>query len=123
MGEETLASVKELLLARIEAIDKVTHERVQGTNRALDLQTAEVSRRLDLLNGEAERLRIIQATYVPREVSDAVTARLETSMKGLTEKIDSLVEFRANIMGKQAVLTGLIALVVSALVVLISRLF
>ena len=50
--------------------------------KALELQAKELSRRLDLLNGEAGRLRDIQTTYLPREVADA---RYEQTNKTLLE--------------------------------------
>ena len=36
--------------------------------KALELQAREYMRRLDDLNHEAERLRIMQTTYLPREI-------------------------------------------------------
>jgi len=45
----------------------VLEERLEGAKEALSLQALEYQRRLDALNGEAERLRQMQSTYLPRE--------------------------------------------------------
>lgn len=50
--------------------DDVIEERFRARDEALHLQAKEYERRLDALNGEAERLRQIQASYIPREVFD-----------------------------------------------------
>jgi hypothetical protein len=62
-------------------------------DKALGISQAELSRRLDLLNGEAERLRNIQATYLPREVADA---RNDSIMKIIIE----LQKYQATMEGK-----------------------
>ncbi len=65
MTEEQL---KELLLSKLGALEKLTEERFDSNKVALKIQAAEYERRLDFLNGEAERLRQMQSTYLPREV-------------------------------------------------------
>jgi hypothetical protein len=61
----------------------VLEERLEGSKDALRLQAAEYERRLDMLNGEAERLRQMQTTYVEKSV-------YEIAHKYLTEKIDAI---------------------------------
>ena len=43
----------------------------EASDMALNLNSSEIARRLEFLNGEAERLRQIQATYLPRELFEA----------------------------------------------------
>ena len=51
--------------------------------RALTLQAEEYRRRLSDLNNEAERLRVMQTTYLPREV-------YESNHSGVVNKIEAL---------------------------------
>lgn len=66
----------------------------------------EISRRLDLLNGEAGRLRSMQETYLPREVA-------ESKFKQLNDDITSLKLYKAEMEGKASswsvVVTALLA--------------
>ena len=65
-------------------------------DKALKLQAKEYQRRLKDLNGEAERLRNIQATYIPREVFEnslkTVSDKTEAAARALAEKQDELVD-------------------------------
>ena len=65
-----------------------------SVRNALDLNSKEISRRLDILNGEADRLRIMQATYVPREIYEAsikdVRQALELSSRDISSKFDAV---------------------------------
>lgn len=56
----------------------------EAMEKALQLQAKEYERRLSDLNGEAGRLRDMQATYVPREVFDTVVKDLEKRIEILT---------------------------------------
>lgn len=56
----------------------------EAMEKALQLQAKEYERRLSDLNGEAGRLRDMQATYVPREVFDTVVKDLEKRIDILT---------------------------------------
>lgn len=56
----------------------------QNADIALKLQAKETERRLDNLNGEAERLRNIQATYLPREVYEANQKELNSKLESLS---------------------------------------
>lgn len=56
-------------------------ERIKGMERALKLQAKEYKRRLKDLNGEASRLRAIQAEYIPREVFDRTINELNSKIQ------------------------------------------
>ena len=82
-----------------EFFERILEER----ERALQIQTEEVKRRLAELNGEAGRLREMQARYVPREVHDSKIGSLE-------EKIRMLELWQSNIIGRMAVISGIASL-------------
>lgn len=80
---------------QFEHLEKLTNEKFRSrdlafeeykiiTQRALELQAKEYERRLDALNGEAGRLRLIQANYIPREVFDAAIKELDKKVEVLT---------------------------------------
>lgn len=64
--------------------DEVFKTKFEAMEKALQLQAKEYERRLSDLNGEAGRLRDMQATYVPREVFDTVVKDLEKRIEILT---------------------------------------
>jgi len=86
MNEE-INSLKELLINKICALEKLTNEQFEALETARDLQAQEYARRLDLLNHEADRLRSMQATYLPREV-------YESQHDELADKVDNLQSFK-----------------------------
>lgn len=57
-----------VLEARIEALDRRVTERVAEMDALRRENKAEFERRLDALNHEAEQLKSMQSTYLPREV-------------------------------------------------------
>lgn len=66
-------SIKEYLELKIayEAAEtKHIRELMEERDKALKVQAKEYERRLDDLNGEAGRLRHMQETYMPRELSE-----------------------------------------------------
>ena len=75
-------------------------------DRALKIQTNEFERRLDDLNGEANRLRSIHTTYLPREV-------YENDIRQIREDIKSLISFKDNLIGRMIVTAGIVAIVAS----------
>jgi len=75
----------------------------KARDQALTIQTTELHRRLTDLNGEAERLRKMQAEYVPRET-------YYSEREKLAKDIEEIKAWKNNMAGRQAV----IALVVSA---------
>src|SRR6185503_1204963 len=80
------------------------------------LQAKEYKRRLSDLNGEAGRLRSIQATYIPREVFEnslkTVSEKTEAAAKSLADKqqelinttITPMVLWQSKLQGKIAVI-------------------
>ncbi len=62
-------------------------EQLQGAKDALALQAREYERRLDILNNEADRLRDIQATYLPRELYEAGHRELTTKIESLQKMV------------------------------------
>ena len=101
--------LKELMNARFDHIQRLIDERHTAMKDAMTASTTEVTRRLDGLNGEADRLKEMQATYVPREV-------YETAVTDLSKSVTELrVALTANdVWGK--VLTASIAGTVSIVV-------
>ena len=79
-------TLKELLTQRIDLLEKLEDERFHNINVAITLQSKETERRLGLLNGEADRLKRMQATYLPREV-------YESNHQLLENKIDTINKF------------------------------
>jgi hypothetical protein len=61
----------------------ILKERIEGMKGALTLQTSEYQRRLDLLNGEAERLRQMQETYLPRETYESKHELLDIKIQNV----------------------------------------
>ena len=97
------------LTTRLAVVEHALQLRMEAAEKALQLQATEYGRRLDYLNGEADRLRAMQSTYVPREVWDAEHKRLLNS-------IDILNSFRDTSTGRNSVLTFIISMGVSLLV-------
>ncbi len=79
-----------------------------AVEKARELQAIEYSRRLEILNGEASRLRDIQATYVPRELYEQ---RHDEIGKAITE----LRRYRDTNLGRQAVIATIIPVIISLL--------
>jgi hypothetical protein len=81
-----------------------------------DLEAKEIARRLDILNGEADRLRQMQATYLPRELYD-------TQCSEFRREIDELRLFRANITGQIVAYSAAIGLALSVITFILSKYF
>lgn len=103
--EETTEKIhaldKELAVERAER----KHE-VMYIEKARGIQAAEYERRLHALNGEAQRLRDIQATYVPREV-------FEGFQKDITREITELKEYKNTAQGRQTIIAVIIPILIS----------
>jgi len=97
---------------KFSSIKKIEKLREQS----LKLQAKEYKRRLSDLNGEAGRLRSIQATYIPREVFEnslkTVSEKTEAAAKSLADKqqelinttITPMVLWQSKLQGKIAVI-------------------
>jgi len=97
-------------LARHDERIKAARREAKLTDRlraiALKIAQAELSRRLEILNGEAGRLREMQATYVPRESFDRFKETAEKESKlafdGVDARIKRLETGGASSIGKSA---------------------
>lgn len=102
----------EVCLARLDERLKAMTENIRRTEeageKALTLATQELHRRLEILNGEASRLREMQATYVPREVFDRYKETQE-------QRISDLENFDANLTGKQWIGGAVIVILAAAI--------
>jgi|ERR1044071_5142591 hypothetical protein len=102
--------------------EKIKHEREQREQRqesyetALKLQAKEYDRRLEALNHEAEQLKKMQATYLPREVGENKIGRLE-------EDVTVLKLWKSNLMGRLAIAGGIIVLVAGLIGAVLARTF
>lgn len=92
------------------AVTNTTHEKdMVRIDTALVLQAKEYERRLDLLNGEASRLRDIQATYLPREV-------YEVFKKDQQNEIYDLKSFKDATIGRQGIIGYIVPTIISAII-------
>jgi hypothetical protein len=80
--------IETLLAAERERVNTV----LKGNSEALRLQHEEYLRRLRDLNGEANRLRTIQETYVPRETYEGYIKEQANAAKSLVERVDASKE-------------------------------
>lgn len=86
MGERIENNLRDELAeakVRVAVLEERQLKDAAAVAQALELQAREYQRRLDALNVEAERLRNVQSSYLPREVFDVSHALTEI-------KIDSL---------------------------------
>ena len=95
-------------IALREYVDKL----FELKDQALNLSSAELSRRLDILNGEAGRLRTMQETYLPREVADS---RFEQ----LLGEVSDLKLYKARMEGMASQTSVIIAYVISTIGILL----
>lgn len=115
MTNSELIHIREIIDLRIKALSDLLEERYKSQEIALNLSTAEYHRRLDLLNGEAARLIAMQATYLPRE-------SFENKFLIIHEQISELKEFRGNVVGRLAMLSGIISFVTTLLTAMLTKL-
>ena len=96
--------------ASIKKIDNIREQ-------SLRLQAREYKRRLQDLNGEAQRLRDMQATYIPREVYEnslqSVLEKTEAAARSVEDRQQELVDKTIQPMHTwQTKLQGKIAIIV-----------
>lgn len=90
--EREIAHIKELFRAELDAV-----------KMAKELQAKEYERRLEILNGEAEQLRDMQATYVPRETFEAFQKQILGIMEGQGKQIIELQNWKSAIVAQIAI--------------------
>jgi hypothetical protein len=92
-------------------------ERIRAAADALNVAQSELHRRLEMLNGEAARLREMQATYIPRETYDRGIEAIEKATRSTEIEVDRRLKLlenqSANDKGKQWV-GGAIVLILAA---------
>jgi hypothetical protein len=93
-----------VLVARLE-------EKAFAASKALEIQTLELRRRLDELNGEAGRLKSMQAHYVSRET-------YESKHEDLVRRINMMESFKANMEGRMWI-GGAVILILAAVIAVI----
>jgi len=108
VSDETIS----VLIARLE-------ERILASDKALTVATNELHRRLEMLNGEAARLREMQASYIPRETYDRGMESLEKSTLASDQEMDRRIKvlenMNANMAGKTWI-GGAIILIMAAVI-------
>lgn len=79
-----------VLEVKLDAEVAITEERFKSRDMAVAGQLGETARRLTELNGEAERLRDVQARYLPREVWDVGLRELRAGGESRDGKLGEL---------------------------------
>lgn len=108
-----LISLKEFLTEKIENLKEVTNLKFDKTEQALQLEATELARRLEILNGEASRLREIQSTYLPRELFEANFNEINKSFVEVNKKIVELELARSEMQGRGQVYTTVVSTTIS----------
>ncbi len=67
-------------------------EKVQGMQKALDLQAEEYERRLTALNGEGERIKEVLKDSIPREVFDRTMSANEQKNDARAKELSAKIE-------------------------------
>lgn len=102
----------EVKFARLE-------ERIVAADKALNVATQELHRRLEMLNGEASRLREMQASYIPRETYDRGVDAIEKATRSMESELDRRLKVletgAANMQGRTWV-GGAIVLILAAII-------
>jgi len=89
-------SEKQSVAIEVQRVE-ITHlrELMNRSEAALALQAKEYERRLSSLNHEAEQLKAMQATYMPREVADSsfneLRARMTSVERNMWKAIGGLI--------------------------------
>tara|TARA_R110000737_G_scaffold48841_1_gene69427 strand:- start:1009 stop:1365 length:357 start_codon:yes stop_codon:yes gene_type:complete len=105
----------QLVEQRFSHIERLTDERARAIQTALELSAKTNDAHFDMLNGSAQKLSDMQMSYVNRELFDARVLSFQNDMK-------ILMEWKANLTGRGAVINGATAAIVAIVVTLISHL-
>lgn len=95
-----------------EYFERILAEYKETMADALSIRSKETERRLDALNGEEERLRNMQTTYLPRTEYVLQHDRLK-------DDIESLKLSRAELQGKASQASVVIAYIISFLSIIL----
>ena len=129
LEEKIEAAHKKFCLWTVDHIDRhaleAERDRVEkeSIRRALDISSAEYARRLDFLNGEAERLREMQMTYILRETYDISHRQLEDKLDTILKELDRLRLVEANMRGQVVAYSAAIALAMSIITFIANHLW
>ena len=85
-----LARLQELFSIQLADVKNLRVEDRQSAQRALDIATAEIARRMEALNGEAKRIQAIEAKTITREAHQLTLAPLEKRVNDLEKDADTL---------------------------------
>ena len=134
-----VAHLKELIFQRIDSIEKIAKIRQEDLDKALDLKSQSDEKHFSLLNGEADRLRSMQVSYIPREVyetniesikvaheqsnreaqkaHDVFVKEIQKQFYDVHSIIVDLQTFRANALGKLTIVSAVVAAMISWVIV------
>jgi len=85
-----LARLQELFSIQLAEVKNLRLEDKAAAQRALDIATAEIARRMEALNGEAKRIQAIEAKTITREAHQLTLAPLEKRVNDLEKDADTL---------------------------------
>ena len=85
-----LARLQELFSIQLADVKNLRVEDKAAAQRALDIATAEIARRMEALNGEAKRIQAIEAKTITREAHQLTLAPLEKRVNDLEKDADTL---------------------------------
>ncbi len=118
MEKDILELKKELALLQkdFNYLKELTDLKFGNVSKANDLYVVEIARRLEMLNGEADKLNKMQTSYLPREV-------YEQNHKYVTNDIESIIEWKNKSQGRNSAIAAFISLVISLIFIFIDKLF
>ena len=85
-----LARLQELFSIQLAEVKNLRLEDKAAAQRALDIATTEIARRMEALNGEAKRIQAIEAKTITREAHQLTLAPLEKRVNDLEGDADTL---------------------------------
>ncbi len=86
-----IISLREYLEHRQDASEKQLEIRLEERDKALGIQAAELSRRLDNLNHQHQQIQGIQLTYLPREIWKQQHDELSDRVDNNDQKLELLL--------------------------------
>jgi len=84
----------------VEHIEKTMKLQFDALRDALDLRNTEVNRRLDLLNGEAGRLKDMQTTYVNHDIWTQQNQDITRQINNIVDVVNDYRTFKAVLQSK-----------------------
>jgi len=109
-------AIRSEMLLQFTNAQKALDAAFASQKSALELKSADNEKHFMALNGEAERLKSMQSTYISREMA-------EQRFREIIDRIDDLKSSRDISGGRQSVISAIVAFVVSIIIVLINIYF